>query len=131
MSRIVSAGSIVQSQVDYYSPPGSISRAAGINLTTVSAVAFVNNSQLTTWSLVDGTSVPDINVSSGYIYFNEIVGSSTYYSVRFFPDRIGFWRVILTNLSLNSEQILEYDVVPAGTFQPGISTSGLNASFLK
>jgi hypothetical protein len=130
MSRLVAAGAIVRSQLDFYSPPNSITRVNGVTIASLGAAIFVNNSQLN-WPLADGAAVMDSNVSAGYVYFNEIASSPSYYSVRFFPDRVGFWRLIFTNLSYSIQPILEFDVVPSGTFQQGVISSGLNAAFVR
>ena len=129
MSRLVSAATLVFDQVDIRNPSGTIIRATGVVVSNLDVIIFVNNSLLS-WDLQDGTLIPDSSISSGVICFNEISGSSGYYSVRFFPDRIGFWRLIFTNASLGEEIILEYDVVPAKTFAP-TSANGLNASFTR
>ena len=123
MSRIVTAGAVVRDQLDFYS--SGITRASGVTLATLSCVIFYNNTNLG-WTLADGTLVSDINVAAGTIYFNEIAGSPSYYTVRFYPDRTGFWRLIFTNLAPSAQPILEFDVIVA---QPG--PSGLNASFLR
>lgn len=128
MGRQVSAGSIVYGQPDIYVPIGSNVRPAGVQASSLSVAVFVNNAR-SSWSLLDGTLVQDASIAAGNIYFNEVMGSSGYYSVRFFPDRTGFWRVILRNPSLQLEWVLEYDVLPSGLFNP--SGGGLIASFVK
>lgn len=129
MGRLVSAGSIVRAQLDFFNSPTSIVRVPGISIIQTALTTFVDNSILG-WSMVDGTLIPDASVASGYIYFNEITSSPGFYSIRFFPDRIGFWRIILLCPSLSQEKIIEFDVVAATTFAP-TSTGGLNASFVK
>lgn len=128
MGRQVPAGSIIYAQPDMYVPATSKVRQAGIQSSSLQVVTFVNNARQA-WSLMDGTLVQDADVSAGKVYFNEVVGSSGFYSVRFFPDRVGFWRVILQHQGLQLEWVMEYDVLPAGAFSP--SGGGLIASFVK
>jgi hypothetical protein len=116
-SRIIPAGSIAYGQVDIYLPGPGFNRIVGLNASAASLTAFINNAQLT-WTLMNGTSIPDSSVSAGFVYFNEILGSAGYYSVRFFPDRTGFWRIILKFSSIPAEIVLEYQVAPAGLFEP-------------
>lgn len=127
MSRIISAGSIAYSHADFYQPNGSITRLSGIVPANLSLSLF-SNSTVLAWPLLDGSNITDSDISSGTVYFEEIVGASGFYLVRFFPDRIGFWRMVLTDQVLLEEVITEYDVVPAGVFKtaPG---AGLSASF--
>jgi len=126
MGRFVSAGILVRDQVDFYIPGGGFNRISGVVVAQLTLFAFADNGLLT-WPLADGTNVPDSSISAGTIYFNEIYGSPGFYSIRFFPDRIGYWRVVLRNDSLITEVIRDFDIVPAGPIGP---PNGLNASFL-
>lgn len=126
MSRLVSAAVLVYDQIDIFS--SGITRVTGILASAMTTAVFASNVALS-WTVADGTSVLDSAISAGVIYFNEVAGSPGYYSVRFYPDRIGFWRVVLINSGLTKEVILEYDVVASGTLTPTPS-NGLNASFL-
>lgn len=127
MSRLIAAGAVVYDQLDFYSSPGI--RATGVVLANLSSTLFVNNGLLS-WPLEDGAAVVDSSVSAGSIYFNAISGSSGYYSIRFFPHQIGFWRLIIKHSALNQEIVKEYDIIAAGSLSP-TSTSGLNASFVR
>lgn len=124
MSRLVSAGSLVYDQLDFFSSPGI--RITGIPLVNLSLIVFADNAVLP-WSLADGSAVADSSISAGTVYFNEISGTTGYYSVRWFPDRIRFWRLIFTNATLSTEIIKEYDALAPGVLRP--PTGGLNASF--
>jgi hypothetical protein len=125
MGRIISAGSLARAQADFFFPTGSSNRITNILYSSIQSKLFFNNSILP-WQLVDGTSVLDSSISAGKIYFNEISGNLGYYSVRFFPDKIGFWRLILKNISSDPEVVLEFD-----TTSPQAPSGGLNASFTK
>lgn len=86
---------------------------------------FANNSALP-WPVADGTSLPDSSISAGTVYFNEIPGAPGYYSLRFYPDRTGFWRLVVKSTSTDSESVLEFDVDA-----PASVAGGLNATFTK
>lgn len=124
MGRIVSSGCLVRSQVDLYFPAGSSSRFTGAPASSVSATVFANN-VLLAWPVADGSLVLDSSISSGTVYFNEIPQAPGFYSVRFFPDRVGFWRIVIRSDALGAESILEFDVVA-----PAKPDGGLNASFV-
>lgn len=125
MGRNVSSGSLVRAQIDLFLPAGSVNRVVGVQASTVAVKTFVNNALLP-WAVADGTSVQDSSISAGVVYFNEISGAPGYYSVRFFPDRTGYWRLVLRSSSLDSEAVLEFDVVA-----PAPPAGGLNATFTK
>lgn len=128
MSRLVSGGQVIYDQLDFYNAPGSIVRLPGISYTSLSVKVFANNVNLA-WSLADGSTVLDSSISAGTVYFNEITGNAGYYQFRFFPDRVGFWRILFVYTSGNTELIREYDILAAGTLQPGPNTRGLVPSF--
>jgi hypothetical protein len=125
MGRSVSAGGLVRDQADFFLPGGNV-RAGGIALPQVSMTAFSDNGLLS-WPLADGSTVPDSSISAGTVYFSEISGAPGFYSVRFFPDRVGYWRIVLRVDAFQSEVVREYDVNPASAASP----NGLNASFLR
>jgi len=126
MGRSISAASLVFDQIDLYNPPGSITRVAGVLAANVSISVFSNNVPLT-WAIQDGSAVPDSSISAGIVYFNEIIGQPGFYSVRFYPDRIGFWKIVFSVPSIAAEVIREYDISPMSS---SASANGLNASFM-
>lgn len=127
MSRVISAGVLVRDQIDVYNPSTSFTRVAGILSSGTTLKLFVNNLSIP-WTLLDGTSVADSSISAGYVYFNEIAGSPGFYSLRFFSDRTGFWRLVLSIVVNSAEIIKEYDSVSS---LQGNQSGGLNATFLK
>lgn len=129
MGRLVAAGAVIHDQLDFFQPLNSINRLTGIVVTNLSFDQFVNGSELA-WSLADGSAIADSSISSGTTYFHEISGNPGFYSVRFLPDRVGFWRLIFRNASIGVEIIKEYDMVAAGSLKPA-SSSGLVASFVQ
>lgn len=127
MGRSLPTTSIVRDQVDVFNPPTSFTRVTGISSSGLSVKTFINNS-LISWPIVDGSSVSDSSVSSGKIYFNEIPGSPGFYSIRFYPDRVGFWRLVFIPSLTSVEIVREFDISPSSF---GNSTGGLNATFVK
>lgn len=123
MGRNVSSGSLARAQADFFQISGQ--RVVGVVWSTLAAHVFVNNAALP-WPAADGSAVQDSSISAGKVYFNEIAGSPGFYSVRFFPDRVGFWRIVLRSDSLNAEVVLEFDVAA-----PAPPAGGLNATFVK
>lgn len=117
----------MHAQADFFQPKGSINRLSGIVAASLSMSAFTSSSALP-WTLEDGSAVTDSSVSSGKVYFNEVSGASGFYSVRFFPDRVGYWRIVFQYSALQEEVVLEFDVVPANVFKATIK-GGLTASF--
>lgn len=117
MGRLLHAQTLIYDQLDFLS--GSLRLSVPISQLEVKL--FVNNQALP-WTLEDGTSVIDNSISAGKIYYNEISLNPGYNSIRLFPDRVGFWRLIFKWLS--TEIIKEYDVTSAKG-----STGGMVASF--
>jgi len=122
MGRSVSAGTLIRSQPDFYFPIDTYNRVTGLQATGVTLILMVNN-QILSWPLLDGTAVADSSISAGNVYFNEIIGAPGFYSLRFFPDRVGYWRISVVASSF--ESLLEFDVNPASA-----QSSGLIASFI-
>ena len=110
MSRIITTGALALDQLDIFFPVQSFTRMRGVLFSGVSVDVFVNNVKLP-WSIADGTLVQDSTISSGSVYFNEINTSVGFYSVRFYPDRIGFWRFVYKVPVYGLEVIKEYDIV--------------------
>jgi len=117
MGRLISAGALAYEQLDFFFPAGSVSRATGIVPSDLVLTAFVNN-VLLAWPLEDGAAVADSSISAGKVYFNEIAGSPGYYSVRFFPDRIGYFRFSFLHPAYGIELERSFDVLPPGVLRP-------------
>ena len=125
MGRSLPAGQLIYDQIDLYMPAGSINRVVGESYSLIQLNTFVNNSLLQ-WPIANGINVADCSISSGFIYFNEIYMSPGYYSIRFFPDRVGFWRLVFREPTFGQEIIRSYDIIPARSN----SGNDLVASFL-
>lgn len=123
-ARTVQSGRMVLEQVDFFLGDG-ITRAQGITTANLQLRVYLNGSQLS-WALVTGVGIPDVRVSAGRIYWTEF--SAGFYNVRFFPNVLGLWRLILTYPTHNQAVSLTYDVVPQ---TPLNSSVGLRTSFFR
>ena len=122
-TRLIPTNRVVVDQVDVLGLD-NFSRVTGLVYSAVESKVFYNN-QAQPWPLVNGVTVTDAQVASGQVYFNEIVGQPGYYSVRFRPNAVGFWRVCLSFPTESRVAALGYDVVAE---LPQVA-SGLKASF--
>jgi hypothetical protein len=123
-TRTVVAGQPIFQQVDLFLPDG-ITRAQGVSpLQLLSKLHF--NTTDTAWPIVSGVGVKDLQVAAGRVYWEEF--SAGYYSLRFFPNQVGIWRLIVTWPGGNQAVSQTYDVVAKPAF-PG--ALGLRASFVK
>ena len=123
--RVVQANQVVLDQVDFFQPDG-FTRVTGLIPASLISQLFFNNTQQP-WPLVSGLGVTDQQVSSGFIYFNELVGQPGFYSVRFRPNSLGYWRNLLTYSAGMQIAAQDFDVVQSA---PAME-SGLHASFIK
>lgn len=123
--RVVQANQVVLDQVDFFLPDG-FTRATGLSVGSLISQIFFNNFPQP-WPLVSGLGVTDAQVVSGRIYFNELAGNPGFYSVRFRPNALGFWRNLLTYTAGQQISAQDFDVVQSA---PAME-SGINASFVK
>lgn len=123
--RLAQVNQPVIDQVDFFQADG-FTRVTGLTTAQLLSNLFFDNVSQP-WPLVTGLGVTDGQVVSGKIYFNEIPGSPGYYSVRFRPNAIGYWRNLLTYTVGQQIAAQDFDVVTSGPF----GDSGLNASFIK
>lgn len=123
--RLVPINRVIIDQADFFQSDG-FTRVFGLGISDLVAQLFFNN-QLQPWTFVLGDGVPDAIVKSGSIYWNEIPGSPGLYNVRFRPNAVGYWRLLITYVV--GEQIMaqDFDV----TAQTPAVESGLKASFVK
>lgn len=125
MARISYQGKLLFDQIDVLDPTDS-SRVSGLTYEDFEVFLFKDNSAKY-WFLQDGSSLVNQSISSGSVYFNEIPNSPGFYSVRFFPDGIGYWRIILRRILTGQWYSADYDVIPNP--YSGSNSSGLIASF--
>jgi len=120
--RIVEINQAVVDQADFFQSDG-YTRQAGLTTANVTSQLFFNNSEQP-WSLLDGTALLDSQVASGNVYWSEIPGSGGVYSVRFRPNALGFWRLLI-NYPVGKQIVAQdYDIVlKAENCQPGIRST--------
>jgi hypothetical protein len=120
--RLVFTNQVVYDQADFFQVDG-FTRVSGLLPVQMSCTLYFNNS-IQPWVLVPGTGVPDLNVSAGRIYWQEIPGGA--YGIRFRPNAIGYWRIVVVYPAGFQIVAQDYDV-NAGT---GVQIEGgLRASF--
>ena len=78
------------------------------------------------WGVVSGVNVADALAVSGKVFFNEVPGSPGVYSVRFRPNAVGYWRLLI-NYPVGAQTLAQdYDVLPAAQAAP----TGITSSFV-
>jgi hypothetical protein len=123
--RLVQINQVVLDQADYFQLDG-YTRVTGLTVGDLVSQLFYNNIEQP-WPLLDGLGVPDAQVSSGRVYFNEVPGSPGIYSVRFRPNALGYWRYLLTYPVGQQIMAQDYDVTPTAA----VASSGIKSSFVK
>lgn len=122
--RLIPINRVVIDQADIFAPD-DFTRVTGLTVADLTATLFYNN-VAQPWTFLTGATVTDAQVAAGNVYFNEITGQAGFYSVRFRPNAVGFWRLALS-YSLGSRALaLGFDVVP----ELPLVASGLKASFV-
>jgi hypothetical protein len=122
--RLIPINRVVIDQADIFAPD-DFTRITGLTIADLTATLFYNN-LAQPWAFVDGSTVTDAQAASGNIYFNEIIGQPGFYSVRFRPNAVGFWRLCLSYDAGSRALSFGYDAVPE---MPPVA-SGLKASFV-
>ena len=123
-SRSVPNNELIRDQVDFFQPD-SFTRITGLGVSQVSIILFFNN-VAQPWPLVNGSTVTDIQVAGGSVYWNEIPGTPGYYSVRFMPNAVGYWRLSVSYAPGTQVVLHDFDVIG----QTG-DQGGLRAMFFK
>lgn len=123
--RIVQVNQVVLDQVDFFDG-GGFTRVVGVTVTDLISDIFYNNLKQP-WPLVSGTGVTDAQVAAGTVYFQQIAGEPGFYSVRFRPNAVGFWRNLLTYTAGQQNSAQDFDVVASSP----LLESGLKSSFIK
>jgi len=118
MARIAAAGRLAFGQVDFFE---SGNRKLGVVWSDLTMSLFVDG-QILAWGFIDGAFVADSSIGAGSVCFNEMSGAAGFYLVRFFPDRTGFWRIVLKHPDFG-EVICEFDAFPSMLQSSGMLTS--------
>ena len=124
--RLVQVNQVVIDQVDFFEPDG-FTRVVGLDIAAdlTHEVFFDNVPQ--PWPMIDGTLVTDAAVRSGNIYYHEVPGSLGFYNVRFRPNAVGYWRVLINYAAGTQIMGQDYDV----SSQVPQVEAGLRASFTR
>lgn len=122
--RTVASGRMILDQVDLFLGDGK-TRAQGVRISDLQLRVFLNGAQVD-WPLVSGSGVQDPRVTAGKVYWTEF--SSGFYNLRFFPNQLGNWRVIITYPTHDQASSFTYDVVQQVSPPPG---SGMRTSFIR
>ncbi len=123
--RLVQINQVIIDQADFFQSDG-FTRVIGLGVDDLSLQLFFNN-LLQPWTFVLGSGVTDALVKSGSVYWNEVPGSYGIYSVRFRPNAVGYWRLLITYAAGSQIMGQDYDVLS----QIPTIESGLKASFVK
>lgn len=123
--RLVYANQTVDDQADFFQPDG-FTRVTGLTVSNLSMQLFFDN-QLQPWTFVTGANLTDTQIASGSVYWLEVPGSPGIYSVRFRPNAIGYWRLLITYPAGQQISGQDYDV---NATPPTVDT-GLKAAFVK
>lgn len=123
--RLVSTNNVVLDQADFFQIDG-FTRVTGLLPGQLTCQLFFQN-QLQPWPLATGAGVTDAQVAAGRVYWTEVPGSPGIYNIRWRPNAVGYWRLIITYPAGLQIMGQDYDVVVAGV---AVET-GLKASFVK
>lgn len=123
-SRAVSVSNLVLDQIDLFLTDGK-TRAQGVTVGDLNLKLFFKGSRVE-WPLVSGTNVQDLQVTAGQVYWTEF--ETGFYTLRFFPNVVGSWRVLLTYPAYDQAVSLSYDVTQPVIVQV---SSGIRASFTR
>ena len=123
--RLIPINRVVLDQVDILGVD-DFTRVTGLTSADFASTLCFDN-VVQPWALTDGTAVADAQVAAGKVYFNEITGAAGFYSVRFRPNAVGFWRLSLAYAAGPRLATLAFDVVA----EPPVVATGLTASFVK
>lgn len=115
---------VVYDQADFFMVDG-FTRQTGLTPNDVTAQIYFNNTQLP-WVLESGVGTLDAQVTAGKIYWQEIPGPGPY-SVRWRPNAVGYWRLVIS-YPLGAQMVAQdYDVLPGTGAAVG---GGMKASFI-
>jgi hypothetical protein len=124
--RVVYNNELVRDQADFFQPDG-YTRVTGLTILQIQDALFFNNVPQP-WVLTSGSGVTDSQIASGKVYWNEIPGAPGYYNVRFMPNAVGYWRLLIIYPSGTQIAAQDYDVTELPSSGP---PGGLSSSFNK
>jgi hypothetical protein len=123
--RLVYANQTVDDQADFFQSDG-FTRVTGLTVSNLVMQLFFDN-VAQPWQFLSGANLTDTQIPSGGVYWLEVPGSPGIYSVRFRPNAVGYWRLLITYTAGQQISGQDYDVNPP----PPTVDQGLKASFVK
>lgn len=123
-ARTIQANRMVLDQVDLFLVDGK-TRAQDVLVSGLEVRVYLNGAQVS-WPAISGAGIPDVRVSSGKIYWTEF--SAGFYSIRFYPNMLGLWRILITYPARDQTVSLSYDVVAQAAT---VGSVGIRASFVR
>lgn len=125
--RLVAPSQVIYDQADFFHDDG-FTRVTGLTSLQVTLQLYLNN-VLQGWALVDGASATDAQIVAGKVYFSPIVNGP--YNVRWRPNAIGYWRLILIYTAGFQIVAQDYDVAPGAGSTAVTGAQGLHTSFVR
>ncbi len=117
-SRLTQVNQVAYDLVDIFQSD-LFTRITGLTAADVTLTLMFNNA-VVAWPLENGASVPDSQIASGTVYWDQLTNGS--YGLRFIPNAIGHWNLWIAYSSSSPSQIvgISIDVVNAPTPDTGI-----------
>jgi hypothetical protein len=116
---------VVFDQADFFQMDG-FTRVLGLIPSQLICQLFFNN-EPQPWPLTTGAGVSDAQVASGKVYWVEVPGQPGIYNIRWRPNAMGYWRLLITYTAGTQIMAQDYDVISP----QGAADAGLKASFIK
>lgn len=127
--RLVAANQVVYDQADFFQIDG-FTRITGLVPANLTCQVFFNNA-LQSWPMVSGATVTDPQVVAGKVYWQEVGVSTGIYNVRFRPNAVGYWRLLITYPAGSQILAQDFDVTTAGINGTSGDGTGLITNFIK
>ena len=75
-------------------------------------VQGVFNSSYSVVSTLDGSGISNLQITPGFIYINEVEPGSGLYSIRFWPNAVGYQSFYIIYDAFSTESRFDYDILP-------------------
>lgn len=126
--RSVAPSQVIFDLADIFGSDG-FTRVTGLNASSFALQVYRDNT-LQGWTLVSGVGVADTAVVAGKVYISPITNGP--YSLRWRPNAVGFWRILLTYSAGFQILAQDYDVAFADrSTATATSGPGLHTSFMR
>jgi hypothetical protein len=116
-TRTVPSNQVIFDQADILSAD-QYTRIPGVSASNVTLTLFRNNT-VVPWPLVEGASVSDGQVVAGFVYWTALPNQG--YGIRFFPNSLGHWNLIIDYPGTSQLISLDYDVVLPLAVESGVT----------